>query len=154
MNQEGYFEESLKIRSALQEFDRSVTTDGGDRALDKTNLGLREHIFTGNVSCLANYMALRETSFVTLVQMVLNKPLCSRLYYGHPDVFDKLFFMTRVSKASKVINLSEDILAGYNNVVRGGSVSFKEYVQVGKGRDVGAQQIYQFEAKLSQGNAE
>ena len=64
--------------------------------------------------------------------------------------------MTRggVSKASKGINLSEDIFAGYNNVVRGGSVKFKEYVQVGKGRDVGGQQIYKFEAKLSQGNAE
>ena len=156
MNQEGYFEESLKMRNALQEFDRSVSTDGGDRALDTTILGLREHIFTGSVSSLANYMALQETSFVTLGQRVLNKPLCSRLHYGHPDVFDKLFFMTRggVSKASKGINLSEDIFAGYNNVVRGGSVSFKEYVQVGKGRDVGAQQIYQFEAKLSQGNAE
>mmetsp|Transcript_33873 Transcript_33873/g.103973 ORF Transcript_33873/g.103973 Transcript_33873/m.103973 type:complete len:586 (-) Transcript_33873:79-1836(-) len=30
----------------------------------------------------------------------------------------------------------------------------KEYAQVGKGRDVGMQQIYKFEAKLSQGNAE
>jgi callose synthase len=64
--------------------------------------------------------------------------------------------MTRggISKASKGINLSEDIFAGYNNVLRGGSVAFKEYVQVGKGRDVGMQQIYKFEAKLSQGAAE
>ncbi|KAL5983233.1 Callose synthase 3 [Asimina triloba] len=49
-------------------------------------LGLREHIFTGRV----------------------------RFHYGHPDVFDRLFHLTRggVSKASKVINLSEDIFAG------------------------------------------
>ncbi|CAN0308959.1 unnamed protein product, partial [Ectocarpus fasciculatus] len=33
-------------------------------------------------------------------------------------------------------------------------IFFKEYVQVGKGRDVGMQQIYKFEAKLSQGAAE
>lgn len=59
-----------------------------------------------------------------------------------------------ISKASKGINLSEDIFAGYNAVIRGGRVKMKEYVQVGKGRDVGMQQIYKFEAKLSQGNAE
>ncbi|GMH89989.1 hypothetical protein TL16_g11630, partial [Triparma laevis f. inornata] len=150
MNQEAYFEEALKMRNLLEEF------GGGEGALPTTILGFREHIFTGSVSSLANYMALQETSFVTLGQRVLNKPLCSRLHYGHPDVFDKLFFMTRggVSKSSKGINLSEDIFAGYNNVVRGGAVKFKEYVQVGKGRDVGGQQIYKFEAKLSQGNAE
>jgi callose synthase len=39
-------------------------------------------------------------------------------------------------------------------VIRGGSVGFKEYVQFGKGRDVGMSQIYKFEAKLSQGAAE
>lgn len=33
-------------------------------------------------------------------------------------------------------------------------VYFREYVQVGKGRDVGMLQIYKFEAKLSQGAAE
>jgi len=150
MNQEGYFEEALKMRNALQEFKKR------DGPLPTTILGLREHIFTGSISSLANYMALQETSFVTLGQRVLTNPLCIRLHYGHPDVFDKLFFMTRggISKSSKGINLSEDIFAGYNNVVRGGQVAFKEYLQVGKGRDVGMSQIYKFEAKLSQGAAE
>jgi len=150
MNQEGYFEEALKMRNALQEFGEHKGP------LPMTILGLREHIFTGAVSSLANYMALQETSFVTLGQRVLANPLCIRLHYGHPDVFDKLFFITRggISKSSKGINLSEDIFAGYNNVVRGGQVGFKEYIQVGKGRDVGMSQIYKFEAKLSQGAAE
>jgi len=150
MNQEGYFEEAMKMRNALQEFGKR------EGPLPTTILGLREHIFTGSVSSLANYMALQETSFVTLGQRVLTKPLCIRLHYGHPDVFDKLFFMTRggISKSSKGINLSEDIFAGYNNVVRGGQVAFKEYLQVGKGRDVGMSQIFKFEAKLSQGAAE
>lgn len=150
MNQEGYFEEALKMRNCLQEFAKR------EGPLPTTILGLREHIFTGSVSSLANYMALQEHSFVTLGQRVLTRPLRIRLHYGHPDVFDKLFFITRggVSKASKGINLSEDIFAGYNNIIRGGSVGFKEYVQVGKGRDVGMSQIYQFEAKLSQGAAE
>lgn len=150
MNQEGYFEEALKMRNALQEFAKR------DGPMPTTILGLREHIFTGSVSSLANYMALQETSFVTLGQRVLTKPLCIRLHYGHPDVFDKLFFITRggISKSSKGINLSEDIFAGYNNAIRGGQVAFKEYLQVGKGRDVGMTQIYQFEAKLSQGAGE
>ena len=138
------------MRNCLQEFAKR------EGPLPTTILGLREHIFTGSVSSLANYMASQEHSFVTLGQRVLTKPLRIRLHYGHPDVFDKLFFITRggVSKASKGINLSEDIFAGYNNIVRGGSVGFKEYVQFGKGRDVGMSQIYQFEAKLSQGAAE
>ena len=150
MNQDGYFEEALKMRNALQEFAKR------DGPMPITILGLREHIFTGSVSSLANYMALQETSFVTLGQRVLTKPLCIRLHYGHPDVFDKLFFITRggISKSSKGINLSEDIFAGYNNAIRGGQVAFKEYIQVGKGRDVGMSQIYQFEAKLSQGAGE
>jgi len=150
MNQEGYLEEALKHRNLLEEFKFR------DKQLPMTILGFREHIFTGGVSSVANYMALQEASFVTTGQRVLNRPLCVRLHYGHPDLFDKLFFAQNggISKASKGINLSEDVFAGYNTWVRGGAVGFKEYCQVGKGRDVGLQQIYKFEAKLAQGNAE
>jgi 1,3-beta-glucan synthase component len=37
------------------------------------------------------------------------------MHYGHPDVFDRIFHITRggISKASRVINISEDIFAGY-----------------------------------------
>ncbi|CAM9568890.1 unnamed protein product [Chrysoparadoxa australica] len=149
MNQEAYFEEALKLRCLLQEF----VIPSEPRT---TIVGFREHIFTGSVSSLANYMALQELSFVTLGQRVLDKPLRVRMHYGHPDIFDKLFFATRggVSKASKGINLSEDIFAGYNNAIRGGQVVHREYTAVGKGRDTGMQQIYKFEAKLSQGAAE
>ena len=43
---------------------------------------------------------------------------------GHPDLLDKLHFATRggVSKASKEINLSEDIFSGYKTVLAGGCV--------------------------------
>ena len=36
------------------------------------------------------------------------------MHYGHPDVFDRIFHLTRggFSKASKAINVSEDIYAG------------------------------------------
>ncbi|EGZ28172.1 putative glycosyl transferase family 48 protein [Phytophthora sojae] len=150
MNQDGYLEEGLKMRNLLEEFDKGTA----DRPY--TIVGIPEHIFTGSVSSLANYMALQETSFVTLSQRTLARPLRMRLHYGHPDVFNKLFFITRggISKANKGINLSEDIFAGYNNCMRGGSVAFPEYTKCGKGRDVGMQQIYKFEAKLAQGAAE
>eukprot|EP00595_Chromulina_sp_UTEXLB2642_P001715 CAMPEP_0196767632 /NCGR_PEP_ID=MMETSP1095-20130614/41799_1 /TAXON_ID=96789 ORGANISM="Chromulina nebulosa, Strain UTEXLB2642" /NCGR_SAMPLE_ID=MMETSP1095 /ASSEMBLY_ACC=CAM_ASM_000446 /LENGTH=1772 /DNA_ID=CAMNT_0042136127 /DNA_START=2165 /DNA_END=7482 /DNA_ORIENTATION=- len=146
MNQDAYFEEGLKMKNLLQEFELSKCAI----------LGFREHIFTGSVSSVANYMALQELSFVTLGQRVLNNPLCIRQHYGHPDLFDKFFVMTEggMSKASKGINLSEDVFSGFNATIRGRSVNFKEYVNVGKGRDVGLQQTYKFEAKLSQGNAE
>ena len=87
-----------------------------------------------------------------------------------------MIFFRGVSKASRGINLSEDIFAGFNTTLRGGNVVFKEYMEgstlvnlkeswssfdaehyiimsesVGKGRDVGLQQLTTFEAKLSQG---
>ena len=79
-----------------------------------------------------------------------------RFHFDHPDSFDKIFFITRggISKNSKGINLSEEIFAGYNNCIRGGSAGFKEYMQVSKGQDVGMSQIYKFEAKLAQGKVE
>uniref|UniRef100_A0A453K1G3 Glycosyl transferase 48 domain-containing protein n=1 Tax=Aegilops tauschii subsp. strangulata TaxID=200361 RepID=A0A453K1G3_AEGTS len=93
-----------------------------------TILGVREHIFTGRV----------------------------RFHYGHPDVFDRIFHITRggISKASKVINLSEDIFAGFNSTLRQGNVTHHEYIQLGKGRDVGMNQISNFEAKVANGNGE
>lgn len=91
--------------------------------------------------------------------------------------------MTRggISKASKIVNLSEDIfagiilhqsffkfsvfyllllltvpkfLSGFNSTLRGGNVTHHEYIQVGKGRDVGLNQISLFEAKIANGNGE
>ncbi|KAG0449588.1 hypothetical protein HPP92_027223 [Vanilla planifolia] len=98
----------------------------------------------------------QETSFVTIGQRLLANPLRVRFHYGHPDVFDRLFHLARggVSKASKIINLSEDIFAGFNSTLREGSVTHHEYLQVGKGRDVGLNQISLFEAKIANGNGE
>ncbi|KAI4322674.1 hypothetical protein L6164_022344 [Bauhinia variegata] len=101
-------------------------------------------------------MSAQETSFVTLGQRVLANPLKVRMHYGHPDVFDRLWFLTRggISKASRVINISEDIFAGFNCTLRGGNVTHHEYIQVGKGRDVGFNQVSMFEAKVASGNGE
>ncbi|XP_028064548.1 callose synthase 3-like isoform X3 [Camellia sinensis] len=150
MNQDNYMEEAFKMRNLLQEFLKKH----GVR--NPTILGLREHIFTGSVSSLAWFMSKQETSFVTIGQRLLANPLKVRFHYGHPDVFDRLFHLTRggVSKASKTINLSEDIFAGFNSTLRGGNVTLHEYIQVGKGRDVGLNQISLFEAKIANGNGE
>ncbi|XP_021601964.1 callose synthase 12 [Manihot esculenta] len=150
MNQDNYFEEALKMRNLLEEYRHYH----GIRR--PTILGVREHIFTGSVSSLAWFMSAQETSFVTLGQRVLANPLKVRMHYGHPDVFDRFWFFTRggISKASRVINISEDIFAGFNCTLRGGNVTHHEYIQVGKGRDVGLNQVSMFEAKVASGNGE
>lgn len=150
MNQDNYFEEALKMRNLLEEFH----CDHGLRPA--TILGVREHVFTGSVSSLASFMSNQETSFVTLGQRVLANPLKVRMHYGHPDVFDRVFHITRggISKASRIINISEDIYSGFNSTLRQGNVTHHEYIQVGKGRDVGLNQIALFEGKVAGGNGE
>ncbi|KAH1074462.1 hypothetical protein J1N35_026790 [Gossypium stocksii] len=107
-------------------------------ALPLLLLHLKSLILQNNVSSLAWFMSYQETSFVTIGQRLLSNPLRVRFHYGHPDVFDTLFHITRggISKASKTINLSEDVFP------------------VGKGRDVGLNQISKFEAKVANGNSE
>uniref|UniRef100_A0AAV1US25 1,3-beta-glucan synthase n=1 Tax=Peronospora matthiolae TaxID=2874970 RepID=A0AAV1US25_9STRA len=148
MNQEHYFEEALKIPNFLA----TATANGQD----VTIIGMKEHIFTGRASSLARFMTLQELVFVSLTQRVLANPLQSRMHYGHPDVFEKSFIMSNggVSKASRGINLSEDVFAGYNVALRGEKVTHEEFMQCGKGRDVTLSQINAFEAKLSNGSAE
>ncbi|KAK9269020.1 hypothetical protein L1049_000788 [Liquidambar formosana] len=150
MNQDNYLEEAFKMRNVLQEFLRPK----GLRP--PTILGLREHIFTGSVSSLAWFMSYQETSFVTIGQRLLANPLRVRFHYGHPDIFDRVFHITRggISKASRTTNLSEDVFAGFNSTLRRGYVTYHEYLQVGKGRDVGLNQISNFEAKVANGNSE
>ncbi|XP_048541404.1 callose synthase 3-like isoform X2 [Triticum urartu] len=151
MNQEHYIEETLKIRNLLQEF-----LDKPDGLRYPSILGIREHIFTGSVSSLAWFMSNQHSSFATIGQRVLANPLRVRFHYGHPDIFDRLFHLTRggISKASRCINLDDDIFAGYNSTLRDGHVTHHEYMQVGKGRDVGFNQISLFEAKIARGNGE
>ncbi|XP_050252355.1 callose synthase 1-like isoform X2 [Quercus robur] len=151
MNQDNYMEEAFKMRNLLQEF---LKKHDGMRL--PTILGIREHIFTDSVSSLAWFMSTQENCLETIGQRLLANLLKVRFHYGHPDVFDRLFHLTRggVSKASKVINLTEDIFAGYSTTLREGHVTHHEYIQVGKGRDVGLQHITMFEARMATGNGE
>jgi callose synthase len=148
MNQEHYFEEALKIPNFLA----TATEKGQNVAI----IGMKEHIFTGRASSLAHFMTLQELVFVSLTQRVMANPLRTRMHYGHPDVFEKSYIMTNggVSKASRGVNLSEDVFSGYNAALRGENVTHIEFMQCGKGRDVTLSQINAFEAKLSNGSAE
>jgi len=44
--------------------------------------------------------------------------------------------------------------AGFNSTLRRGCISYHEYLQIGKGRDVALNQISKFEAKVANGNCE
>lgn len=54
----------------------------------------------------------------------------------------------------KGLNLSEDIFAGMDGILRGHSVVHREYMLVGKGRDMGFLSILGFFCKLSCGTAQ
>lgn len=49
---------------------------------------------------------------------------------------------------------SISINVGFNSTLRRGYITYHEYMQVGKGRDVGLNQISKFEAKVANGNSE
>ncbi|KAL4565115.1 hypothetical protein LXL04_029200 [Taraxacum kok-saghyz] len=148
---DNYMEEAFKMRNLLQEFLKKH-----DDMRYPTLLGVREHIFTGSVYSLAWFMSNQESTFVTIGQRLLAKLLKVRFHYGHSDVFDRLLHLTRggVSKDSKIINRSEHIFGGCNSTLHEGNVTHHEYIQVGKGRDVGLNQISILEAKIANGNGE
>jgi len=158
-NQEGYLEMALRIPAILKEFE--LPHDGA-KHFDATKstrrpaiIGFREHIFS-NTGSLGDFAATSELVFGTMTQRVLTKPLRARMHYGHPDVMDKLQMMAQggMSKATRGLNLSEDIFAGMDLTLRGGRVKFKEYFQVGKGRDLGFNSVLSFFAKVSSGTGE
>ena len=119
-------------------------------------IGFREWIFSSDSGALASFAAATEFTFGSMVQRIMTWPGAVRFHYGHPDLWNKLFVMTRggVSKATRGFHISEDVFAGYNHTIRGGRVKFKEYISCGKGRDMGFDSINAFESKVSGGNGE
>jgi hypothetical protein len=61
-------------------------------------------------------------------------------YHGY------LIFFSSISHALSYV--------GFNSTLRRGNITHHEYIQVGKGRDVGLNQISLFEAKVACGNGE
>lgn len=150
-NQGAYFEQMLLLPCALGEF-RSTTGKG----LEPRIVGFAEHI-TSDMGSLGDFAAGAETAFGTILQRSYSF-LGARMHYGHPDMMNKEFIIQQggVSKATKTVNLSEDIFAGMDFTLRGGqrNIVHREYLHVTKGRDLGFNTILTFFAKLSAGTGE
>jgi 1,3-beta-glucan synthase len=86
-NQDQYLEEAMKMRSVLAEFQ---TTDSNPIAI----VGAREHIFSEGVGVLGDVAAGKEYTFGTITQRVAAK-LGVRGHYGHPDILNSIFMLTR-----------------------------------------------------------
>eukprot|EP00913_Durusdinium_trenchii_P007572 g7115.t1 len=115
-----------------------------------------EHI-TSDIGSVGDFAAGSEVAFGTILQRTYSV-LGARMHYGHPDIMNKQYMMQQggVSKATKTINLSEDIFAGMDFTLRGQGRSIKhcEYFHVAKGRDLGFNTVLGFFSKLSSGAGE
>lgn len=158
-NQDNYIEECLKIRSILAEFEQIRLNDDLYDIKEETHpvaiIGTREYIFSENIGVLGDVAAGKEQTFGTLFARTLAH-LQGKLHYGHPDFLNSIFMITRggVSKAQRGLHLNEDIYAGINALIRGGRIKHCEYMQCGKGRDLGFSSILSFTTKLGTGMAE
>lgn len=165
-NQDNYLEECLKIRNVLAEFEdlpHSYTEDpcpateveGTMFEHPVAIIGTREYIFSENIGILGDVAAGKEQTFGTLFARTLAH-IGGKLHYGHPDFLNTIFMTTRggISKAQKGLHLNEDIYAGMNAVMRGGRIKHCEYVQCGKGRDLGFGSILNFTTKIGAGMGE
>ncbi|EGV62195.1 1,3-beta-glucan synthase component [Yamadazyma tenuis ATCC 10573] len=162
-NQDNYLEECLKIRSVLEEFEEhSPPLDPYSTQLKTSGyanpvaiIGTREYIFSENIGVLGDVAAGKEQTFGTLFARTLAH-IGGKLHYGHPDFLNAIFMNTRggVSKAQKGLHLNEDVYAGMNVLCRGGRIKHCEYIQCGKGRDLGFGSILNFTTKIGAGMGE
>lgn len=158
-NQDNYIEECLKVRSVLAEFEEQTIQDPYDPASLINSpvaiVGTREYIFSENTGILGDIAAGKEQTFGTLFARTLAE-IGGKLHYGHPDFLNSVFMTTRggVSKAQKGLHLNEDIYAGMTALIRGGRIKHCEYMQCGKGRDLGFTSILNFITKIGAGMGE
>ncbi|KAG6508978.1 hypothetical protein ZIOFF_034361 [Zingiber officinale] len=153
MNQEHYMEEALKMRNLLQEF------------LEKHN-GMRQNthclyprqcfvscvVYVKSGDQLCNYRTTFTCQSFEVRFLSQTQP-----HTFKPDVFDRIFHLTRGGNlylVDHIPNVTDFLLSGFNSTLREGNVTHHEYMQVGKGRDVGLNQISLFEAKIAYGNGE
>ena len=160
-NQDNYIEECLKIRNILAEFEEQHLVDPYSNEFEKLEsdpvaiIGTREYIFSENTGILGDIAAGKEQTFGTLFARTLAQ-IGGKLHYGHPDFLNGIFMTTRggVSKAQRGLHLNEDIYAGMTAVTRGGRIKHCEYMQCGKGRDLGFTSILNFITKIGAGMGE
>eukprot|EP00798_Chlamydomonas_sp_ICE-L_P008246 gene8246-1515_t len=119
-------------------------------------VGFREWIFSDKTGALGRFAAATEYAFSTIQQRTMEDPGRVRMHYGHPDIFNKLYCMTRggISKGTRNLHISEDVFCGINLTLRGSRIRYKEYISVGKGRDMGFESILGYQKKISGGSGE
>ncbi|CAE6478685.1 unnamed protein product [Rhizoctonia solani] len=163
-SQDNYFEECLKIRNVLGEFEEFNTSNQSPyaqwthRDFQKSPVaivGAREYIFSESDGILGDIAAGKEQTFGTLTARALAW-IGGRLHCGHPDFLNATFMVTRggVGKAQRGLHLGGGIFAGMDAFGRGGRIKHVEYFQCGKGRDLGFGTVLNFQAKLGNGMAE
>lgn len=118
-------------------------------------LGFPEYTYSRPLGGVAEYMGMAEFAFVTILQRTLTT-LQARMHYGHPDFFDGYWVYSRggPSKATKKVNMNEDVFAGYEVAARGEKIGYVQYLQAQKGRESGFNAATLFLTKLAQGAAQ
>lgn len=151
-NQGAYFEQMMLLPCVLGEF---RTRHRGENQA-KRIIGLPEHI-TSDFGSVGDFAAGSELAFGTVLQRS-HAALGARMHYGHPDIMNKQYMMQQggVSKATKTLNLSEDIFAGMDFMLRGDGRKIRhcEYFYLTKGRDLGFNAVMSFFSKISSGAGE
>eukprot|EP00754_Rhynchopus_humris_P010348 Rhum_TRINITY_DN14147_c1_g1::Rhum_TRINITY_DN14147_c1_g1_i1::g.71600::m.71600 len=149
-NQDGYFEESLKLRTLLGRFFPKEDRRWSDFKV----VGHPEYVITSKSGTVGRYSGYAEYIFNTLFQRVLSV-LGARMHYGHPDYFDASWVVTQssLSKPNPRVNLNEDIFAGYHIKASQEHVIHLDDVKSGKGRETNFDGAMGFENKLGMGAA-
>eukprot|EP00026_Physarum_polycephalum_P000175 Phypoly_transcript_00175.p1 GENE.Phypoly_transcript_00175~~Phypoly_transcript_00175.p1 ORF type:complete len:1332 (+),score=195.82 Phypoly_transcript_00175:2237-6232(+) len=151
-NMDGSISEGFKIPYVTSTF---YSANNSRTQLRYRIIGFRESIFTGSAGAVGKCMANSEFSFGTIFQRVLASSLNVRMHYGHPDFIDAFWAINRggLSKASKQINLSEDIFAGFQAFARGEEIWHADNLEWQKGRETSFMTAAGFLWKISSGGA-
>jgi len=142
--------EAFKIPYVLRLF---VPLDREDRSEVLARfIGFREYIFTRRDGRVGQLHADAEWTFGTIYQRFLSF-MSSRMHYGHPDFMDGFWARNRggMSKASPLVNLSEDLFAGYNVRMREEDSPHTDFLEFEKGREVHFNSASAFTQKISGG---
>jgi hypothetical protein len=143
--------EGFKVPYVLRMF---MPLDKEDRAAPRCRyLGFREYIYTGREGTVGKCHAAAEWTFGTINQRFLSG-LGIRMHYGHPDFLDGFWARNRggMSKSSPVVNLSEDIFAGYNVRMREEASPHIDALEFEKGREATFNAASNFFSKISGGS--
>jgi len=116
-------------------------------------IGFREDIFTRDDGVVGRCLASAEWTFGTIYQRFLSG-LGARMHYGHPDFLDAFWASNRggMSKSSAIINLSEDIFAGYNCKMRDERCPHIDFLEFQKGREASLNSASNFFFKIAGGS--